>query len=133
MKNRTILLVVALCVSVMVSAEVHKWQATSLAFRTLDDYGYWSEWTDWEDCSILVVFNLNTDRVNIYSNETQEYDIYDYLDESYDNNGSKTVTLKCIDADGLRCTMRLRTQSDGQKQLYVDYSDFMFVYNIEPK
>ncbi len=129
--NRLVLFLTALCASAMVSAEVYKFQATSLSSKYLISGGYWSEWSDWEYCRILVVFH--TDRINIYSNKTQEYDIYDSLGESYDNDGGTTTTFKCIDADGLRCDVRRRIQSDGEWQLYVDYSDFMFVYNIEPK
>ncbi len=132
--NRSVLLLMALCVSVMVSAEVYKYQATSLSSKSFNEYGgYWSKWSEWEDCNILVVLNSSAERINIYSSVTQEYDIYDVLDMSYDDDGGKTTTFKCIDANGLRCDVRLRVQSDGQVQLYVDYSDFMFVYNIESK
>ncbi len=131
--NRSVLLLMALCVSVMVSAEVFKFQATSLSSKYFNEYGYWSEWSEWENCNILVVINSSAERINIYSSVPQEYDIYDSHDVSYDNDGGKTTTFKCIDADGLRCDVRLRVQSDGQVQLYVDYNNFMFVYNIESK
>ena len=132
--NRSVLLLMALCASMMVSAEVFKFQATSLSSKHFNEYGgYWSEWSDWENCNILVVINSSAEKINIYSSVTQEYDIYDSHDVSYDNDGGQTATFNCIDADGLRCDVRLRVQSDGQAQLYVDYSDFMFVYNIESK
>lgn len=131
--NRSVLLLMALCVSVMVSAEVFKFQATSISSKYFNEYGYWSEWSEWENCNILVVINSSAKRINIYSSVTQEYDIYDSHDVSYDNDGGQTATFNCIDADGLRCDIRLRSQSDGQIQLYVDYNNFMFVYNIESK
>lgn len=117
----------------IVSADILKLQATSLAYKSANDYGVWSEWSDWESCSILVVINTDQDRINIYSSTPQEYDIYDYEGESHDRDGGTTNTLKCIDANGLRCEMRLRQQRNGSWQLYVDYNDFMFVYNIERK
>lgn len=131
--NKSVLLLMALCVSVMVSAEVFKFQATSISSKYFNEYGYWSEWSEWENCNILVVINSSAERINIYSSVPQEYDIYDSHDVSYDNDGGQTATFNCIDADGLRCDIRLRSQSDGQIQLYVDYNNFMFVYNIESK
>lgn len=113
--------------------EIIKMQATSLAVKTTDDYGYWSDWSDWEDCSVLVVINVTNDRVNIYSQTPQEYDIYDYSDEEMDDQGGTTTTFHCVDDDGVRCDMRIRIQADGQIQLYIDYSNLMFVYNVEPK
>lgn len=116
-----------------VANDVLKWQATELSYKTADDWGNWSSWSDWEDVSILVVINTANDRVNIYSSEPQEYDIYDYEPEKTDSDGGTSITFHCIDANGLRCGMRLRVQADGQVQLYIDYSDIMFVYNIKER
>lgn len=115
------------------ASDILKWQATELSYKTADDWGNWSSWSDWEEVSILVVVNTATDRVNIYSSTPQEYDIYDYEPEKTDGEGGTTITLHCVDANGLRCDMRLRVQADGQVQLYVDYSDIVFVYNIQER
>lgn len=114
-------------------AEVIKAQGTSFAYATYNDNGYWNDWSDWQDCSVLVVINTDNDRVNIYSSTPQEYDIYDYDEEQYDPDGSSYVTFQCVDGEGLRCEMRLRIQANGQVQLYIDYADIMWVYNVEPK
>lgn len=116
-----------------VANDVLKWQATELAYKTTDNWGNWSDWSDWEDVSILVVINTATDRVNIYSSEPQEYDIYDYEEEEKDYEGGTSVTFHCVDANGVRCDMRIRVQADGQVQLYIDYSNIMFVYNVQSR
>ena len=114
-------------------------QSSILWFRTTEfawkqkEYGVWSDWSDWEDVSILVVINTATDRVNIYSSEPQEYDIYDYEDEETDYEGGTSITFHCVDANGVRCDMRIRVQADGQVQLYIDYSNIMFVYNVQSR
>jgi hypothetical protein len=115
------------------ASDILKWQATELAYKTTDDWGNWSEWSDWEDCSVLIVINTATDRVNIYSSTPQEYDVYDTEPEVYDNDGGSSITFHCVDANGLRCDMRIRVQANGQVQLYIDYNDIMFVYNVEAK
>lgn len=122
-----------LCSTVFCSADILKLQATHLAYKYQNDYGYWSDWTEWESTSVLIVINTDTERVNIYSAEPQEYDIYDAGNEEYDSDGGTTTKFQCIDKSGLRCTMRIREQSNGQLQLYIDYSDFMFVYNVYVK
>lgn len=114
-------------------AEVLKLQSTSYAYKYINDYGYWTDWTDWEYSSVLIVINTDNDRINIYSNTPQEYDIYGYEDSYRDKDGGETTTLKCIDAEGLRCEIRIRIERSGNRQLYVDYSDAMRVYNIVNK
>jgi hypothetical protein len=115
------------------ASDILKWQATELAYKTTDDWGNWSEWSDWEDCSVLIVINTATDRVNIYSSTPQEYDVYDTESAVNDNDGGSSITFHCVDANGLRCDMRIRVQANGQVQLYIDYNDIMFVYNVEAK
>lgn len=131
MKKLLILFIFFTLFGVVNAAETLKMQATSLAYKSINRYGDWTEWSQWEDCNILVV--IKEDRVNIYSKVPQEYDIYYFGKEESDNEGGRITTLKCVDMDGQRCGMRLRIQSDGQIQFYVDYSDFMFVYNVEFK
>jgi hypothetical protein len=115
------------------ASDILKWQATELAYKTTDDWGNWSEWSDWEDCSVLIVINTATDRVNIYSSTPQEYDVYDTESAVNDNDGGSSITFHCVDANGLRCDMRIRVKANGQVQLYIDYNDIMFVYNVEAK
>lgn len=81
----------------------------------------------------MVVLNVDAERIDIYSNSTQQYDIYDYTGKIYDDEGGTTQTFKCIDADGMRCEVRFRQQYDGQWHLNVDYADVMLVYNIQRK
>mgnify|MGYP006919062826 FL=1 len=120
--------------AVMVYADgVYKYQATSLAFKSQNEYGYWSDWSDWESTNILVVINIDNSRINIYSSSPQEYDIYDYGERVVESDGGVSFTLKCIDEDGLRCSIRQREQPDGQLQLYINYSDVIIVYNIQKK
>ena len=74
--------------------------------------------------------NLNTDVITIYSNKTQVYKVYTCSDAYYDNEGGVQVKFTVIDQDGDRGTVRLRVQSDGASQIYVDFADIMWVYNV---
>ncbi|MBQ8672737.1 MAG: hypothetical protein IJ511_01565 [Bacteroides sp.] len=112
-------------------AQVTKYRATSFAFKYQQDNGVWTDWTDWKDSSVLIVVNFDKNVVNVYSETPQEYDIYDSSSEvTTDSEGGKTWELKCVNEDGARCHLRFRKQSDGQMQLYVDFNDASWVYNI---
>lgn len=125
----TLILAVTVCLGF---AETYKYRATSVSLKTYE-YGRWSKWSDWEDVNILVVINGDKDVITIYSKSTQEYDIVEYLGEEDDNDGGTQIKWLCVNEDGSRCHIRIRQQSDGQLQLYVDFSDLMFVYNIESR
>lgn len=131
--KKLILISAMLLAFVSAQAEVIKLQATSFAYKYQNDYGYWTDWTDWEYCSILVVINIDAERINIYSKSPQEYDVINSYDSGRDRDGGETFTMECIDAEGIRSDVRLRTQRDGSLQLYVDYADMMWVYNVERK
>ena len=110
-------------------AEVFKLRAYSASMRSTDRYGNWSDWADWSDCNILVVIGEDS-RVKIYSKETQEYDVISSEEEVSDHQGGTVTEYHCIDKDGLRCSLRLRVEKNDNIQLYVDYNDISFVYNV---
>lgn len=110
---------------------VIKCQAYQLSYKTYE-YGRWSHWSAWQDTNILIVFHFDTDRINIYSNSPQEFDIYDSASK-YDVDGDEYYLLKCIDQDGVNCEIRLYINSSGASQIYCDYSNIMYVYNYYKK
>lgn len=113
-------------------AQVYKFMSTEFAYR-YDLGDGWTEWSDWEDSHCLIVINLDKEEIDIYSEEPQEFSIYD-IGESYeDSKGGTTLELSCVDDEGDRCEIRLRTEKNGNLQLYVDYADVMYVYNLEQK
>lgn len=115
-------------------AQVYKYVSTDFSWRYYDSVSRrWTSWSDWEDCSVLVVLNFNRETITIYSKEVQEYDIVSYEDVKDDNEGGQSLKLICVNEDGLRCHIRIRTLSNGRRQLYVDFNDMMWVYNIDNK
>lgn len=84
-------------------AQTYKYYSTDFAYKAKNDYGYWTEWSDWEESHCLITISLDRGVVNIYSPIPQEFDTYDDLGERYDNDG-KSYTLCGVDSNGLRCT-----------------------------
>jgi hypothetical protein len=121
------ILIFTLCFS-----QVYKLRSYSSQIKTKGTYG-WTKWSDPTENNILIVFDIDKERITIYSKETQVYDIYKVYDTYTDRDGDDTYEFACIDADGLRCHVRwvkLNSQN-GRLQVYVDYDDMMWMYNVK--
>lgn len=132
MKKITLVILLGLICG-FVSAQTYKFKAHSCSYKTYEN-NRWSDWSEWEETSLLIVFSYDRNVVSIYSSTPQEYDIYDVSDENptKDKSGGETCTYYAVNEDGLRCALRLRKHK-GDWQLYVDFNDAMWVYNIELK
>ncbi|WP_140392810.1 hypothetical protein [Parabacteroides sp. An277] len=113
-------------------AQSFRLKAFGISYKVKDSWGGWSDWTDWKACNIDISVNFNTHRILIFSKETQDYAISEMLPTArYDENG-KSVVMRCVDDDGLICILRLRSQYHPDMiQLYIEYSDMIWVYNVE--
>jgi hypothetical protein len=91
----------------------------------------WSKWSEWENSSVLIVINTETERITIYSKATQIYDIVEYEGKERDYDGDTTLSCYCVNKDGLTCRIRLVGNPQiGRNQLYVDFDDMSWVYNV---
>ena len=122
--KRLMLMMLFSLMSLTTFAQTEWFTATEFAIK-VDN-----EWSDWIDCDISVKIDIGNDKVTIYSNEVQIYRIIDKVDPPRDKNGTQ-VAFSMIDQDGDRGMFRIRKQYDGAIQIYVDFSDISWVYNIE--
>lgn len=114
------------------NAQTYKYKTNSFAYKLYEN-NRWSNWSEWQESNMLVVISLDRDVINIYSDKMQEYDIIDYSGEQKDDSGGTSLVFQCVDREGLRCQIRVRMQTDGYRQLYVDYNDMTFVYGIDER
>ena len=104
--------------------------AYECAVGYIDEYGV-VNWGDWEECSVPISINMNEQRIRIFSKEKQDYQIVENEGERMDENG-KSFVMKCMDKNGLLCRVRLRQQTYPEgTQLYIEYNDYTWVYNIK--
>lgn len=129
--KKLLTLLLAVLISVSVSAEIMKFRTTAFATKQIDSYGYWQGWSDWESSNLLITLNTNTDDVYIYSSKLQHYHITSYQGTKTETDGSKQSYLKFYDQDGDNGTMRLRVESSGSSQIYVEFANVMWVYNVK--
>ena len=123
-----VLLFLFICCNLF-SQDVYKFRAKYYSYKTYDTYTGWSDWAEWEDINILIVIDMEDERITVYSKETQELDIYDtYLEEGYEKD---ILSLWTIDNEGYKCRVRFVYDKENEdRQLYIDYTNFIVVYSI---
>jgi len=112
--------------------QVYKLKSTAYTYMyKINDYS-WSGWDEWKETTVLITIDLNKQRITIYSQEMQVYDVAENEGEHYDSDGDETLSLYCVDKNGITCRIRLvkLISQGGRNQLYVDYSDMKWVYNV---
>jgi hypothetical protein len=131
MKKVLIMFLMVFSVGVLTTnAQTYYYKATSFAYKQMNSYGYWSNWSDWEYSDVLITINLQTDVVVIYSAKNQTYRITDFLRNFTDNSGGKQIEFRFIDQDGDIGSMRLRIERNGNSQLYIEFVNVIWCYNL---
>ena len=92
----TLLLGLFLLISSVSYGQVIKLRTTGLAIKyEIDDYR-WGEWSEFEPVSVLVVMDIDADRITIYSKETQVYDAIEAEKTRYDSDGDELNPLSVL-------------------------------------
>lgn len=114
------------------SAQVYKFQTTGFSVLEKNEKGKWGKWSDLQKAAIIITLDTNKNRIVIYSQEIQLYEILDY-GEKEENDNDIIHTFQCADNDGLKFTIAIITRKSqgNRKQLYINQKDVIVVYNIE--
>lgn len=125
-KIKIFLIVIAslICFNLPANAETFWYRATELAIKPIG-----CRWSDWEGCNIRISINNVSGVVEVYSAKHQTYLIQYELEAPYDSSGV-TYKFQAIDEDNVYCIIRLRVETNGNSQFYVDYRDVTWVYNV---
>ena len=126
------LMIVLLTFSVTAFGQVYKLKSTSFSSKyKINDYR-WSEWSEATETSVLITFDLDKERITIYSKTTQVYDIAEYEGKTTDEDGDDFYSYYCVNQDGATCRVRLArlNSQNGRNQVYVDFSDMKWMYNV---
>lgn len=111
-------------------AQVYSYRTTEFAYKEVNSYGNWTNWSSWEPSNIPMTIDFGNDLVVIYSNTKQIYQIIEHVRNYTDNSGGTQMEFRFIDQDGDRGTMRLRIERNGNSQVYIEFSNIMWVYNV---
>lgn len=111
-------------------AQVYYYKTTAYAYKKVNSYGNWNNWSEWMKSNMTMTINFNTDVVTINSPKKQVYRITEFIRNFTDSSGGRQVELSFIDQDGDRGHMRLRIETNGNSQVYVEYANLMLVWNV---
>ena len=113
---------------IFLNVHIQYYKTTSFAEAKIYNGKYY--WGDWQSSDMVLTINLNTDVITIYSLKTQIYKVYKTGDVFTDNKGGRQVTFYVIDQDYDKGTVRLRIESNGNSQVYIDFLNCAWCYNV---
>ena len=119
-----LMLLFTLTSSDVIAQNVQWYQTTEFAYKLK---GY--DWSDWEPSKMNVKMDLSQDKITIYSNDVQIYRVISTEAPPYDPSGQQ-VKFRIVDQDGDYGYLRLRIENNGNSQIYVDFNDISWVYNV---
>ena len=93
--------------------------------------GKWGKWSDLDLVNILVTLDTNKNRIVVYSQIIQLFEIIDYQPVE-ENDTDIVYTFTCKDNEGVNCTVSIitRKKQANRKQMYINYDNRIIVYNI---
>ena len=107
------------------------YKTTAFASQTYNYYTHtWNNWTPWQYSNMVIKFDLTSDVIIIYSHHIQIYNVLNVVTAYTDTSGGQQVKFNARDSDGDRVDIRLRMERNGNSQIYVDYADIRWVYNV---
>lgn len=115
--------------SLTIQGQIIRYQAQEFAFRYVNQYGSWTEWSDWERSTVIVTINVAEDIIMVNTATPQTYVVVAYDGLQTDASGGKQAIFRVIDQDYDKGTVRLRIEKNGNSQMYVDFSNVSWVYS----
>ena len=113
-------------------SQTYKFKTTGLSVSVKEGNGKFGNWSELKPVSIVVNLDTNKNRIVIYSEAIQLFDIVEYLPVE-ENSKDLIYPFVCKDNNGEDCTLSFitRKSQDNRKQLYVKYIDRVLAYNID--
>ena len=116
-----------------VSINAQSYKAFQSAYKTNSGYG-WSNWSDWKTINVTIYMDTANDMISIYTDTAQIFKInstYNNGNAYTDASGGSNIKFSAVRlSDYHRCDIRLRIETNGNSQIYVDYRDCMIVFNV---
>lgn len=125
-------LLILLCfISISGYAQVQWYRTTQYAEATIINSRYY--WGDWESSNMRLCIDIGNDQIIVYSPRIQIYQVYGVYNNGQpyvDDSGGTNIKFYVIDQDYDRGNIRLRVEKNGNSQIYIDFSNVAWVYNV---
>ena len=112
-------------------SQTYKFSTSGLSVLEKGQNGKWGKWSDLKLVNILVKLDTDKNRIVVYSEAIQVFEIVEYI--PFEENETDSVySFTCKDNSGEDCTLSIitRKKQDNRKQLYINYDDRIILYNI---
>lgn len=110
-------------------SQTYAYRGFQAAYKYVDN-GRWTDWTDWQRVNVLITIDYDNDVIKVYANTPQTYVVIDYDGSFTDASGGQQIQFSVIDQDYDKGKVRLRIETNGNSQLYVEFADVIFVWNV---
>ena len=112
--------------------QVYKFQTTGFSVLEKNEKGNWGKWSDLQDASIVITLDTTKNRIIVYSQEIQLYEIMNY-EKVQENDNDEIYTFQCRNDDGEPFVISIikRKNQENRKQLYINQKNVIVVYNIK--
>lgn len=113
-------------------SQTYNFKSSGISVLEKNQKGKWGNWTDLDLVNIFVKLDTDKNRIFIYSEAIQVFEIVEYIPLS-ENETDSVYSFTCIDNLGENCTLSIiiRKKQGNRKQLYVNYDNRIIVYNID--
>ena len=108
---------------------IRYYETTSFSMKKVVK-GEWTDWSEWEDSGMIITMNLTKDVVEILSPKAQIYNITENKGLYFDQEDGRNVNFSFVDQEGYKGVIRLRIEKNSNSQMYIEYANVMWVYNL---
>lgn len=112
-------------------SQSYKFKTTGLSVSAKEANGKFGNWSELKPVSIVINLDTKKNRIVIYSEVIQLFDIVDSL-PTEENKTDLVYPFVCKDNNGEDCTLSFITRKNqgNRQQLYVKYENRVLAYNI---
>lgn len=113
-------------------AQQYRFKTTGFMVTQKLKSGKWDDWSKFKKSEMIVVLDAEKDRIVVYSEAIQLFNITKYYDKKETKEGN-VVSFLCIDNAGVECNVSIFTRKDKKnlKQLYIYYDYKVIAYNMD--
>ena len=112
------------------NAQTYYYKTFEFAIKYKSSSGIWGNWSDWQPSNMTLTIDLDRDVITVYSEKRQVYQVLENMGSYTDESQGRQTKFYVIDQDGDYGYVRLRIEKNGNSQVYVDFGDVMWVYNV---
>lgn len=138
MKIFKYLLLILFLASASTYAQKYRFKTSSFMVSNKDKKGNWGEWSKPEKSKMIVLLDMESHRIVVYSEVIQLFSIIKYGNQETKGDDD-VVIFDCVDNNGVECVLSIytRKKQGNRNQLYITYQDMIIAYNMvveeEPK